>query len=130
MLDADARLAASRAAPDGRTRLRAFIAAWGNYIPEVHGVVRAFLAMRETDEAARAAWDDRRAAVRHGCAAAVRALTADGILRADLDEEAATDLLWSLLSVPVWQHLTIDCGWSQARYIAELTRLAEAAVIT
>ena len=71
--DVDARLAESRAAT-GPARLDAFIAAWGGYIPEVQGVLRALAAVMETDAEARAAYDDRMAAVRHGCAAAVAAL--------------------------------------------------------
>ena len=38
----DARLAASRAAERGIDRLNLFIEAWGNYIPHVHGVCKAF----------------------------------------------------------------------------------------
>ena len=37
----DDRLVASRAATSGRERLALFIEAWGNYIPEIHGVARA-----------------------------------------------------------------------------------------
>ena len=64
--DTDKRLEASRSAAGGLERLDAFIDAWGNYIPEIHGVARALIAMKDTDEAAAAAWDDRMQAVRHG----------------------------------------------------------------
>ena len=50
--DVDARLMASRNAATGLERLEAFIEAWGNYIPEIHGVAKALLAMKDTDEAA------------------------------------------------------------------------------
>jgi hypothetical protein len=55
-------------------RLDAYVDAWGNYIPVMYGVGRALLAMRATDEAARAAWDDHMTAMREGCSAAVTAL--------------------------------------------------------
>ncbi|MGG7567200.1 TetR/AcrR family transcriptional regulator [Rhodovulum sp. DZ06] len=122
----DARLAPSRAATDGRRRLREFIAAWGGFIPEIHGVARAFLAMRAEDPDAAAAWEDRMAALRHGCAAAVAALKADGALAEGLAEEAATDLLWALLSVGNWEMLTTERGWSQEAYVAGMQRAAEA----
>jgi AcrR family transcriptional regulator len=125
----DARLAASRAATSGRARLASFIGAWGGYIPEIHGMSVALRALRASDAEAAAAWDDRMQAVRHGCAAAVRALAADDTLRPDLTEEAATDLLWTLLSVENWEHLVRDCGWSQTEYERQIERLAEAALL-
>jgi len=124
VLNVDARLEKSRAADSGIERLTAFIDAWGNYIPEIHGVARALLAMKDTDAEADAAWRDRMQAVRHGCAAAVKALKADGDLREGLSVEKATDLLWTLLSVRNWEHLRSDCGWSQRQYIEVMTSSA------
>ncbi len=125
----DARFAASRAAVSGPERLDAFVAAWGGYIPEIHGMARALIAMYDSDTEARAAWDDRMNAVRHGCAAAVRALAEDGLLRADLDETRATDLLAALLSVETWARLVQGAGWSQADYVTTMQRMARAAVM-
>lgn len=125
----DARLAESRAASSGRERLLAFISAWGGYIPEIYGMSVALRAMRADDAEAAAAWEDRMQAVRHGCAAAVRALVADGALGPDLTEEVATDLLWALLSVENWEQLVRDCGWSQDDYETRISRLAEAALL-
>jgi len=84
----------------------------------------------ETDAEARAAWENRMAAVRHGCAAAVAVLARDGDLRPDLTQERATDLLAGLLSVSLWAHLTRDCGWSQDAFIAEITQLAHKALMS
>ena len=33
----------------GVERMDAFVEAWGNYIPEIYGVAKAFLAMEETE---------------------------------------------------------------------------------
>lgn len=127
--DVDDRLVASRAATTGEQRLDLFIEAWCNYIPEIYGVGRALMAMMDTDAEARAAWDDRMHAVRHGCAAVITALNSDGRLTMAQEKEA-TDLLWSLLSVPMWEHLTQTCGWGQEVYIVEMKRLARAALIS
>ena len=126
--DVDGRLAASRAAATGRDRLAAFVAAWGNYIPEIQGIARALQAMRDSDAEARAAWDDRMEAVRQGCAAAVSALARDGDLRPGLDEATATDLLCALLTVETWRHLRQGCGWDQDAYVEAMQRLCAAAV--
>lgn len=122
--DIDARLAPSREAQSGEERLSRFIEAWGNYIPEIHGVARALMAMQDSDEEARQAWSDRMQAVRHGCEAAVAAIAAEGRLTDTMDGTTATDLLWTLLSVRNWEQLVRECGWTQDRYITEMQRLA------
>ncbi|RFB04947.1 TetR/AcrR family transcriptional regulator [Parvularcula marina] len=115
-LKVDELLAPSRAAETGEARLAAYIDFWATFIPQIYGVMKALLVMRDSDEAARAAWDDRMAAFREGCEAAVKSLKRDGRLRAGLTVPVATDLLWTWMSVRNWEHLTIDCGWPQARY--------------
>lgn len=115
--DMDRRLEASRKASSGEERLDEFIAAWGNYIPEIYGVARALIALQDNDDEARAAWADRMDAVRHGCQAAVKALEQEGKLCSQLSAPEATDLLWCQLSVENWQQLRQRCRWSQSRYI-------------
>ena len=123
--NSDDLLAASRAAETGVERLDAYIEAWGDYIPVVYKVAKPIMAMAETDDAARTAWDERMAAMRHGCAAAVEALARDGRLRSEFDADTATDILWAQLSVPTWIALTEGCGWSQADYISRQKLIAK-----
>jgi len=118
------RLVASRTAQTGIERLDAFIEAWGNYIPEIHGVAKALLAMRDTDEAAAEAWAERMQDMREGCEAAISALDRDNMLSPDHSPDQATDILWTMLSVRNWEQLTIECGWPQERYIETLKSLA------
>lgn len=128
-LDTEARLKASRSADTGTQRLDAFIEAWGGYIPEVYGVAKALLAMKETDSEARIAWDDRMRAVRQGCRAAVDALEQDGMLSPQHSVQQSTDILWTLLSVRNWEQLVIDCGWSHQHYIDGIKRIARNALV-
>ncbi len=121
----DERLQESRSADTGAARLVAFIDAWGNYIPEIYGIGRALMSMKDTDAEAKLAWDDRMQAVRHGCAAAITALDRDGRLHGDYPVEEATDVLWTLLSVRNWEQLTIECNWSQDKYIELTTKTAQ-----
>ena len=118
------RLIPSRTAQTGIERLDAFIDAWGSYIPEIYGIAKALLAMRDTDEAAAKAWDSRMQDMREGCEAAINALNRDGVLSLDHSPSQATDILWTLLSVRNWEQLTIECGWPQERYIETLKSLA------
>ena len=122
--DTDDRLAASRSAKSGIARLDAYIEAWGAYIPEIHGIAKALLAMKDTDEAAAEAWDNRMQAMRQGCKAAIDALDDDGRLSPDHAIDPATDVLWTLLSVRNWEQLTIECGWLQEEYIVRMKQLA------
>lgn len=124
----DQALAPSRSARSGTERLDAFVTAWGNYIPKIYGVARAILAVVDTDPEAAAAWDTRMADMREGCAAAVQALAEDGTLPPQTDPEQATDLLWTILSVRMWENLTQTCGWDQDCYLATIRGLALAAL--
>lgn len=125
----DRRLEASRAARTGIERLDAFIEAWGGYIPEIHGLSVALRGMLESDGAVRDAWNDRMQAVRHGCEAAVRAIAKDGQLNPDLSEHAATDFLWTLLSVENWEKLVHECGWTQSAYQERMQAFAKVALL-
>ncbi|MCB1887890.1 MAG: helix-turn-helix transcriptional regulator [Rhodocyclaceae bacterium] len=113
-LGLERRLAPSRAATGGRERLCAFVAFWAGYVPDIHVFARAILLARASDADADAAWCDRMAALRDGCQAAVAALAGDGALRSHWTPETATDALWALLQVPMWEHLRFACGWSEA----------------
>ena len=121
----ECRLELSRAAPTGRGRLQAYIEAWGSYIPEIYGVAKAFMAMRENDDEARKAWDSRMQDVREGCEAAIIALDRDGDLRDGYSIKEATDLLWILLSVRNWEQLIQQCGWSQKDYLTHMHETAQ-----
>ncbi len=121
---AEERLVPSRTAQSGLERLDAFIEAWGTYIPEIYGIAKALLAMRDTDEAAAEAWDERMQGMREGCEAAINALNRDKILSPDHSPNQATDILWTMLSVRNWEQLTIECGWPQEKYIETLKSLA------
>ncbi len=118
--DVDERFRASCNAKDGIDRLEKFIDAWGNYIPEVYSIAKALLAVRETDEAAAQAWDDRMQAVRDGCEAVIKDLYADGHLNASFNKVQATDILWTLLSIRNWEQFRLECGWSQKKYLSHM----------
>ena len=123
-LDVDRRLAPSRTATTGVERLRLYIECWGNYIPEIYGVGKALMMACDTDEAAAAAWKDRMLAMRDGCRAAIDALQADGTLAPEWTRPKAIDALWTMLLVPNWEHLTIECGWSTKQYTRWMQTLA------
>ena len=129
VLDVDSRLAASRAATSGVERLTLYIECWGHYIPEIYGVAKALLLAQDTDEAAAVAWKDRMLAMRDGCRAAIAALHSDGMLAAGWTPKRATDVLWTMLLVPNWENLTVECGWSTQQYVRWMTTVAKRAFV-
>ena len=92
-------------------------------------MARALLAEREADEAAAAAWDDRMGAVRASCRETVEALQRDGMLRPGWSLEEAVDLMWTMLSVRFWESLTVECGWTQDRYVSRMRELLKRALV-
>ena len=125
ILDVDSRLAPSRAAKSGVERLALYIECWGHYIPEIYGVAKALLLAQDTDEAAATAWGDRMWAMRDGCRAAIDALHSDGNLAPQWTPKIATDMLWTMLLVPNWENLTIECDWSTEEYVRWMKFVAE-----
>ena len=124
VLESDRRLAPSRAATSGVKRLELYIESWGRYIPQIYRVAKGLMLAQDTDEAAAAAWNDRMLAMRDGCRAAIEALHADGSLASEWTPKRATDALWTMLLVPNWENLTIECGWSTQQYIRWMKTIA------
>ena len=122
--DIDARSHRWETATSGQQQLAEWIAFWGNYLPEIYAVAKALLAVRDKDEAAAIAWNDRMAAVRNGCHITIAALDRDGLLAPEWDVDRAVDLLSTLSSVRNWEQLTIECGWSTDEYIDRMQKLA------
>ena len=120
----EARLQLFIKATTGIEMLRGYIDFWGNYVPLIYGLARALLASRAVDEAASAAWEDRMDVLRTGCRSVIECLIRDGVLRTGLDADQATDLLWSLLGIGIWENLTIDRGWSKDQYIRGIQEIA------
>lgn len=111
-------------AAEGVARLEGFIDVWCNYIPTIYGVGKALMAIKDIDEEARVAWDDRMSAVHNLCDRTIQSLNDHDVLSPDLNMKEAVDLLWTLVSVRSWEHLTQDYGWSQADYLTHMHRSA------
>ncbi|HTP02783.1 MAG TPA: TetR/AcrR family transcriptional regulator [Anaerolineales bacterium] len=119
--DAGTRLETLRQATDGVQLLEALVDFWGNYLPEIHELAKALLAVRETDRAAAAAWDDRMELTRQCCRVIMRCLVRDGILAPEWTPEQGAEALYALLAVDVWERLTQESGWSSRQYVARMT---------
>jgi len=129
VLGLEGRLRHYRAATSGTERLEAFVEFWGNYVPEIHGIARALLAARETDEAIAAAWDDRMGVVYEACRDIVERLHRDETLAPGWSLEEAADVLWTMLSICSWESLVLERGWPVGRYVGRMQELARRAFV-
>lgn len=116
-------------AQTGLERLDAYIDVWGNHIPVVYRIAKALLAMKDTDEEAENAWQERMHAVRGGCGTVIKGLIKDEILLPGYTLKQATDLLWTQLSFYNWEQLTVQCKWSQKAYISKMKIIARQILI-
>lgn len=119
----DERLQVLETASSGAALLDALADVWGNYIPEIYGIAKAMLVMRDEDEASAAAWTGCMSCLRDACEQVVKRLKREGLLAKGWGAEAATDMLFNQLSIHNWEQLTIESGWSTARYVKHLKLL-------
>ena len=113
-------------APTGVAAIRVAVSMQARMNPDVWPVARALDAVRRLDEAAERSWQDRLDARLHGCRAIVSRLEQEGSLRPDLTVTVAADLLWTLISLRMWEHLVLQRGWTAADYEQRIGDLAVA----
>ena len=127
------RIRAACDAETGVVAIEGYVRFWADYVPDIYGLAKALLALRETDEAAMAAWDDRMAALREGCLTLLRQENHDGAaaipLAAPWTVETAADFFYATLSIPTWESLTIERGWSREEYIERVTLAIKRALL-
>jgi len=128
-LGLDDRIAHVKKAADAREALVRFVEMWGNYMPEIYGLAKALLAVRDTDEAAAGAWDECMSCLRVAGGEIIDALIGEGALSVELEREEAGALLWTMLSIQNWEQLTVECGWSQRAYVERMTGMLRRVLI-
>jgi AcrR family transcriptional regulator len=112
-----------RAAPSGIAGLRAMASLQARTNPDIWPLARASDAIRRTDRAVEQAWQDRLQDRHLGCKAVVKRLDREGSLRKDLSINVATDLLWTLTSLRMWEDLVKQRKWKANEYEDQLADL-------
>lgn len=109
--------------PTGLAMLEAAVSLCARKNPEVWAVARAVDAVRRTDAAAARAWEDRLKSRLDLCRFIVSRLKADGTLRRGLDSSTAADLLWTMISLRMWEDLVLERGWGASRYQQHISEI-------
>jgi AcrR family transcriptional regulator len=105
---------------NGTLSLLEFVEVWGNFIPDIYGLAAALLNARETDDAAKTAWDSRMTQLHDNMRLIIGKIESEGQLSPDWTLDEAADFAWAMISVRMWENLTIERGWSQTQYIARI----------
>jgi AcrR family transcriptional regulator len=116
-------------APSAEQALDRFIDLVAKVAPRIFRVVAALDAAHSEDAIAAAAWRDRADRRRRRCRDIVRRLVEEGRLAPELEVSTATDLLWTLASVRVWEELVVNRRWSSDRYRAQMRRTIRGALL-
>ena len=117
-------------ATTGTGMLEAYVEVWGNYMPEIYGIAKALLRVKESDEAASAAWYRCMDCLREVCQQIIQTLEKEGKLSDALKPDDAVDYLLMSLSIEQWELLTKECGWSDEKYVREMKRLLVHSFVT
>ena len=119
----DERLAQFYAATNGIELIEACVKIWGNYIPEIYGLARAFSLRKDMDQDMAAAWEDSTNCLREACHLAIKKLNDEGKLAPIWTLEKATDLFLTMLSVNNWADLTKAHNWTTQEYVDYLQKI-------
>ena len=116
-MNLEQRLQGLRTSVNGVQTLESYVEFWGNYIPEIYGIAKALLAVRETDKDAAAAWNDRMQVLHEGVRSVIECFVRESALSPEWDPDQAADAVWAMMSISVWENLTVERGWSKDEYI-------------
>lgn len=123
------RLRRLREAPPRTGGFEAYLRAWCRYLPVIAPVARALAAAAVTDEAARAAFQDRMALLRQGIQEVLERAAATGRLASGWSVEEAAAWCWAQMH-PETRHLLVDeAGWSARQYEERLVTTTVAVLL-
>ena len=95
------------------SRLTATIDAWLDFVPKIYPVAKDLIRLRETDQEAAEAWEDRMTDLRQWLLDLMKSLQHDGSLSAGWTPKRASEFFWAQTSVQAWGLLRKECGWSE-----------------
>ena len=113
------RLSALQAIESGIERLDRCVHVWGEYLPEIQGISRALLMLRDSDPEVMEAWDETVRCLSDVCRDCLTTLKNQGLLASEWTVPKATIMLTGMLSIPCWEELQ-RLGWSNREYIKSL----------
>ena len=105
-----------RNAPSGIEAMRRMVSLQARSNPIIWPPARALESVRRADPDVERAWQDRLQHRLAGCREMIRRVEKDGDLLPGIGIDAASDLLWTLTSLRMWEDLVVQRGWSPGKY--------------
>jgi AcrR family transcriptional regulator len=121
-------MAAIRAEPDVRRKIALFVEGLVQRLGRSARIQIMVRDGRHVDESLQPVWDQLVEEGLTGMGLLARRLLETGQLRAGLDLDEVTDLLWNYLAIDHYERLVLIRGWSTARYQEWLTRAVTGAL--
>lgn len=103
-------------APDGVTALERFLSINAHYTHKIYHVAQSLMSGRYADEAIARTWQDRMKGRRRTCRRLIEWVREEGRLAPSISVGEATDMLWTTISVQVWEQLILECNWTEEQY--------------
>ena len=125
----DERLKVMATAKDSVDLLDKLIDVWGNYMPEIYGIAKALMVLRDQDEDHAAAWQGCMECLRGACRDVIKDLKSEKKLAVGWTVDAATEMLMVQLSFQTWEQLTIEEAWPQNQYIKRLKLMLKSTLV-
>ena len=125
----DERLKVLAKARDSVDLLDKLIDVWGNYMPEIYGIAKALMVLRDQDEDHAAAWQGCMDCLRGACRDVAKDLKSEKKLATGWTIDAATEMLMVQLSFQTWEQLTIEEAWPQGQYIKRLKLMLKSSLV-
>jgi AcrR family transcriptional regulator len=123
------RVAVALDAPDPVEALSTLTRELAGWWREIHPVAHALFAAALTDEAARAAWDDRMAHLHEFSALVVARLADAGLLASGWEPAVASEWLAAQLNPLGWLLLVEGSGWTQELYEERMAATVRAVLL-
>ncbi len=121
----DAQIARITALETADLRLSAYVTFWAEYLPKIYGLARALYASRELDEASGAAWDECMVAHFAMCQKIANDMGQENRLAQGWGTLEAAQMMFNLLSFPMWEALAIHSGWSADAYVKRMLTMLD-----
>src|SRR5262245_26347805 len=110
-------------APTAREAIDRMVSFQARQNPRIWAIALAFEAVRRTDKAAQRSWQGRQARRLDTCRTIIGRLQREGELRPTLSIEEATDILYVISSLRMWEDLVLVRGWTADEYQERVKRL-------
>ncbi len=106
-----------------KQRLQKCLKVWFEFVIKIFPVAIDLTRLRKTDPDAATAWEGRMEVLRSWEQELIQSLHSDGALAKEWKVKDATDFLWAVTSVQIWELLAYDRSWGAGKTSKALSEM-------